>query len=327
MKGVARTVMDGYFKDYGTADARDGIAVAEPVWPDIPRPDAARIAASIERAGIGVFECDLKTEQLAWTRNVYDIFGVAPKPDIRRGEIIELYDLESREALERLRARAIERASGFTLDAQIKRPDGTDRWIQIVAQVECERGIPVRLAGTKQDITRQRLERDVLQQSAEIDSLTGLANRAVFQSRFLDSSRTALGFRPLGALVLFDVDGFKQVNDRFGHVAGDACLVQFGERIRRAFPDALMVARIGGDEFAVLLPSHRNLQQLNRRVESAVTLLKTPILWNDALLEVGASYGTAKAENAISYDAEAMFVRADQALYAAKRARKRRPRR
>ncbi|WP_017672339.1 sensor domain-containing diguanylate cyclase [Blastomonas sp. AAP53] len=319
--------MDGYRKHFGDtgADAWDDAANGDPACAVIPRPSAARIVSSLERAGIGVFECDLKTERLAWTRSVYDIFGVVPKADIHRGEIVELYDEESLEALERLRSRAIERASGFTLDARITRPDGAARWIQIVAQVECEGDAPVRLSGTKQDITRQKLERDLLQQSAEIDSLTGLANRAVFQSRFLDSARTALGFRPLGALVLFDVDGFKQINDRFGHVAGDACLAQFGQRIRQAFPDALMVARIGGDEFAVLLPSHRNLQRLGRRVEGAVALLKTPILWNGLLLEAGASHGIAMAENAISYDAEAMFVRADQALYAAKRARKRQP--
>lgn len=317
--------MDGYLTDLGRmdADAWDGAADSDLPCPIIPQPNAARIVNSLDRAGIGVFECDLKTERLAWTPSVYETFGVTPRPDIRRGEIVELYDRESLEELERLRKRAIERASGFMMDARITRTDGAVRWIQIVAQVECERGVPVRLTGTKQDITRQRLERDLLRQSAEIDSLTGLSNRAVFQSRFLDSARTALGFRPLGALVLFDVDGFKQVNDRFGHVAGDACLVQFGQRIRQAFPDALMVARIGGDEFAVLLPSNRSLQRLFRRVEGAVALLKTPILWNDTLLEVGASYGIAKSENAISYDAEAMFVRADQALYAAKRARKR----
>lgn len=320
--------MDGHLTDLGSidADAWDGVADDALPCALIPQPNPAQIVNSLDRAGIGVFACDLRTERLAWTPSVYDIFGVTPRPDIRRGEIVELYDRESLEALERVRSRAIERASGFMLDARITRPDGATRWIQIVAQVECDSGGPARLTGTKQDITRQRLERDLLQQSAESDSLTGLSNRTVFQSRFLDSARTALGFRPLGALVLFDVDGFKQVNDRFGHVAGDACLVQFGQRIRQAFPDALMVARIGGDEFAVLLPSHRNLQRLFRRVEGAVALLKTPILWNDALLEVGASYGIAKAENAISYDAEAMFMRADQALYAAKRARKSRPR-
>lgn len=284
-------------------------------------PDPRSIARSIARAGIGVFECDLQTEALSWTRNVYDMFGVDQSVLPDRQEIVALYDEESRDTLHRLRSRAIERRSGFTLDARINRPDGTERWVQIVAQVESERGRPLRLVGTKQDITRQRTEFDALQQFAHRDSLTGLANRSVFQHRFLDASGSALGIRPLGALLLLDVDGFKQINDLYGHAAGDACLVQFGQRISQSFPDALMVARIGGDEFAVLLPSDRNLQRLSHRIASTIALLRMPIAWQGHLLEAGASHGVAMANNAISYDAEAMFLRADQALYAVKRAR------
>ena len=284
-------------------------------------PDARCIARCVAQAGIGVFECDLRSDALLWTRNVYDIFGVDHSAAPHRAEIVALYDEESRETLERQRSRAIDRKSGFTLDARITRPDGTDRWVQIVAQIEADRGRAVRLVGTKLDITRERAERDALQQLAQQDSLTGLANRAVFQSRFLDSSHSALGFRPLGALVLFDVDRFKLINDQYGHAAGDCCLSEFGQRIRRSFPDALLVARIGGDEFAVLLPSNRNLQRLNSRIASALARLQMPVAWNGHLLEAGASHGVALAQNAISYDAEDMFLRADQALYVAKRAR------
>lgn len=289
--------------------------------PAFGAPAAPTVVRSIARAGIGVFECDLRTEALSWTRNVYDIFGIDRKAVPDRQQIVALYDEESRETLHRLRNRAIHRRSGFTLDAKITRPDGTDRWVQIVAQVESEHGRPLRLVGTKQDITRQRTEFDALQHFAHRDSLTGLANRSVFQHRFLDASRTLLGIRPLGALVLFDVDAFKQINDHYGHAAGDACLVQFGQRISQAFPDALMVARIGGDEFAVLLPSDRNLQRLGERIAATIALLRMPIAWNGHLLEAGASHGVAMANNAITYDAEAMFLRADQALYAVKRAR------
>lgn len=284
-------------------------------------PDSHRIVRSVAHAGIGVFECELRSEALLWTRNVYDMFGVDRGTAPHREEIVALYDEESREALTRLRARAIERKSGFTLDARITRPDGADRWVQIVAQVEAERGKAVRLVGTKVDITRQRLERDALEQLAQQDSLTGLANRAVFQNRFLDSPRSILGFRPLGALVLLDIDGFNQINDQYGHAAGDACLIQFGQRIRQSFPDALLVARIGGDEFAVLLPSNPDLRRLTSRIRATIALLRMPIAWNGHLLEAGASHGVALAQNAISYDAEDMFLRADQALYAAKRAR------
>jgi diguanylate cyclase (GGDEF)-like protein/PAS domain S-box-containing protein len=315
--------MDGYFQDFGSAAGYGREDLAAPAADDTPiaRPDLSRVLRTLDHAGIGLFACDLKTEALQWTRSVYDIFGLSPRDGIRRGEVVELYDPESREALHRLRSRAIECAGGFTLDARITRTDGEDRWMQIVANVECEGGRPVRLTGTKQDITRQRQEQERLRAAAETDCLTGLANRAAFQSRFLDSGLNDLGFRPLGALILFDVDGFKRLNDRYGHIAGDACLAQFGKRLRQAFFDALMVARVGGDEFAVLLPSNRHLPRIARRAKEAITLLKTPVLWNGHLLEVGASYGIAIAENAMAYDAEAMFIRADRALYAAKRAR------
>lgn len=301
----------------------DGLPAADPLSADLSsaEPDPQQIARTLTHAGIGVFQCDLSTQGLRWTRPVYEIFGLDPMAPLHREDVLALYDEESRAVLDRVRSRALDRRSGFTLDARIKRTDGQQRWVQIMAQVESTRGSALRLVGTKQDITEQRERWDALQRSAERDSLTGLANRAVFQSRFLDSARTTLGFRPLGALVLFDVDGFKQINDRYGHAVGDACLVQFGERIRRGFPDALLTARIGGDEFAVLLPSNRSLQRVNARVVRVAQALKMPIVWNDILFEAGACHGIALAHNAISYDAEEMFVRADLALYAAKRAR------
>lgn len=315
--------MDSHFQDFGSTGSGSW---AEPMAPDpdetpVARPDLTRMLRSLDQAGIGLFECDLKTDSLQWTRQVYDLFGLRSDRIPHRGEVVELYDAESREALHRLRSRAIERASGFTLDARISRTDGEERWVQIVANIECEAGHPVRLAGTKRDITRQRAEAERLKASAETDCLTGLANRSLFQIRFLDASRAAPILTPLGALILFDVDGFKQVNDRFGHLAGDACLAQFGKRLSQAFFDALMVARVGGDEFAVLLPSNRHLLRIARRAKEAIKLLSTPVLWNGHLLEVGASYGIAIAENAMAYDAEAMFMRADRALYAAKRGR------
>lgn len=315
--------MDGLHHDFGRPDDDFRCDAGAPDLPDAPVfvPDPARMLRRLDRAGIGLFECELRTERLSWTRSVYDVFGL-PERGFRRGDVVKLYDPESREVLDALRSRAIETAGSFTLDARITRPDGSDRWIRITAEVEHQGGKAVRLAGTKRDITEQRREQERLRIAAETDALTGLANRAAFQARFLDSSASRPGVRPLGALVLIDVDGFKQVNDRHGHIAGDACLAQFGQRLRQAFPGALMTARIGGDEFAVLLPSDRHLPRVGRRVREAIALLRTPIFWQGRLLTIGASHGIAIADNAFAYDAEAMFLRADQALYAAKRARK-----
>ena len=128
------------------------------------------------------------------------------------------------------------------------------------------------------------------------------------------------GVTPLGALALLDLDGFKQINDRFGHAAGDACLRAVAERIAAAFFDALIVARIGGDEFAVLADIRLPPLALERCVVRLLADLSRPIAWRGHRLVIGASAGMAPVDDPYRYDAEALFAIADQALYAAKAA-------
>ncbi|HCO55308.1 MAG TPA: GGDEF domain-containing protein, partial [Pelagibacterium sp.] len=87
----------------------------------------------------------------------------------------------------------------------------------------------------------------------------------------------------------------KQINDRWGHAAGDACLVAFGERLKRAFPQARLVSRIGGDEFAVLLPPVGSRSKTERDVRWLTRSLLSPVPWNGDRLPIGASVGIAFA--------------------------------
>src|SRR3546814_1911930 len=111
------------------------------------------------------------------------------------------------------------------------------------------------------------------------DPLTGLANRGRFQTRFLDSPRSAPAITPLGALVLVAIDGCRQVNHISGHAAGDACLRTVAERLLTGFPDALLVARIGGSEFAILMHVDRPVTALERIVRRQIACLAAPIFW------------------------------------------------
>jgi diguanylate cyclase (GGDEF)-like protein len=96
----------------------------------------------------------------------------------------------------------------------------------------------------------RRREAD-LQHRALYDQLTGIPNRVLFQERLTHASRVD---GPVGAAIFVDLDGFKQINDRFGHDVGDELLGQVARHIERAVPDDATCARLGGDEFAVLLP-------------------------------------------------------------------------
>ena len=288
--------------------------------PDPGFDKTALMEHALALAGIGAWTCDLSDSSLRWTTGIYDLFGLPEDERIDRRETVSMYTEESRAIMEKLRADAIASAGKFSLDAEIVRTDGARRWMRLTGDVIVESGRVRQLYGLKQDITDEKLRWEAMRRLAEHDALTGLASRAVFQSRFLDAPAGGSGLAPLGALILFDVDGFKQVDDRFGHAAGDACLRVVAERLAVGFPDAPMIARIGGDEFAVLVGAETSGAALELRLAAALADLRMPIARAGEILRVGASAGIAVAGDAYDYDAEAMFAVADAALYAAKTA-------
>ncbi|WP_407519856.1 diguanylate cyclase domain-containing protein [Methylobacterium oryzisoli] len=267
-------------------------------------------------ARMGAWECDLADERLIWTDGVYDLFGLPVGAPLRRGAIVDLYAEESRREMEAMRAAALRTGQGFVLDSEIRTPRGEGRWIRIAAEVACEQGRAVRLFGYKQDVTAERAAWARLRQRAEHDSLTGLANRGVFEARYRDLTTGSLG---VSALVLLDLDHFKAINDGLGHAAGDACLREAARRLTRTFPDAVLIARIGGDEFAVLLPASLDPAQVARRLAQASRALDRPLAWAGRGLRVSASVGATLVRRP-GGPAPDLFAEADAALYAAKAA-------
>jgi C4-dicarboxylate-specific signal transduction histidine kinase len=108
-------------------------------------------------ARIGVWECDLATEALTWTDGVYDLFELPRGAALERARIVDYYDEESRREMERLRAEAIRTGGSFSLDIHIHTAKGNARWLRLTADVEREHGRSVRIFGTKQDITAEKL--------------------------------------------------------------------------------------------------------------------------------------------------------------------------
>ncbi|WP_240502160.1 hypothetical protein [Sphingomonas panacis] len=111
----------------------------------------------ISATRVGAWQCDLATERLLWSDGVYDLFDLPRGSPVDREMAVDLYDPDSRAEMERLRARAIRDRTGFSVDALIWSAVGVDRWIRITARVECDRGRPVRLCGSKQDVTLEHL--------------------------------------------------------------------------------------------------------------------------------------------------------------------------
>jgi diguanylate cyclase (GGDEF)-like protein len=196
---------------------------------------------------------------------------------------------------------------------------GAARWVRLSADIECEDGEPVRIFGLKQDITQEKDLLQRLQRLAECDPLTGIPNRSVFHARLQAAIGEAAEGRRLAALLLVDLDGFKQVNDTFGHLAGDECLRQVAARLQSTLGSDCFVARIGGDEFALLIYGARLPAEVEGDADALIRAIQQPAVWNGQTSRLGASIGIAIPEWTTRNPAQ-LFTQADLALYAAKKA-------
>jgi diguanylate cyclase (GGDEF)-like protein len=154
-------------------------------------------------------------------------------------------------------------------------------------------------------------------QLADLDALTGLHNRRYFHETLARECSRAHRYERKLSLIVFDLDDFKEINDRIGHLAGDTVLAEAAERVRDVVRTADIACRVGGDEFAVILPesSLEDADQLYRRIQNAIS---TRPLGQGGKLFLSAGVAELRAED----DPVAFFQRADDALYRAKEAGK-----
>jgi len=207
----------------------------------------------------------------------------------------------------------------FRLETRLRHSNGAWRFLEICGSDASQDSI-VRLVLNSRDVTERIHLEEELRYRAFHDSLTGLANRASFADR-LEHSLARARRRPATVGVLFiDLDSFKAINDSFGHSAGDACLKGIGERLRSCLRPGDTAARVGGDEFAVLLEDLFGPDAAQRIAERVLEALQTPFSYDGQEVFVRASIGIAiadvSAEEQLS--AEGIMRQADIAMYAAK---------
>ncbi len=160
-------------------------------------------------------------------------------------------------------------------------------------------------------------EREALEEQARTDSLSGLLNRVGLARAFRDLARTGHGISALH----IDLDRFKLINDTRGHGAGDAVLQSVASRLRHAAPEGALVARIGGDEFAMIIEEERLGERSTELAEACIEAASRPIEFHGMKLAVGASVGIAHLPaNSQGHDADRLLADADIALYQAKEA-------
>lgn len=224
----------------------------------------------------------------------------------------------AREALAHLRTHGELPADHYTFEQPCK--DGSTVWTDMtVTPMRSEEGEVLGFLGITRDITRQRETEERLTHMAHHDPLTDLPNRSLFFDRLnMGMARSLREDLPL-ALLYIDLDGFKSVNDAHGHQVGDYVLSQVALRLRRGVREMDTVARIGGDEFTVIITGVRESAVAYQVADKIIEALSQPIELSDGqTVGIGASIGVAFYPTD-AQTSDALLRKADQAMYTVKR--------
>ena len=202
-------------------------------------------------------------------------------------------------------------------------PDGSTRYFAVSGQPRYDsHGMFHGYRGVGRDVTEIALARERIASLAYSDPLTGLANRVSLAPALEQAIERARRHGQKLAGVFIDLDGFKQINDRHGHAAGDAFLVEVAQRLRRQVRASDLVARLGGDEFFVMLEAVQDMVGVERVVVKIIDALRKPYPGiGDAQRRVSATLGVSVFPDDAP-DATTLIEHADEAMYTAKQAGK-----
>ena len=188
-----------------------------------------------------------------------------------------------------------------------------------ITPLKNEQGEITHFVSTGKDITERMEIQANLRHLAFHDVLTGLPNRALFNDRLKTGLLNAKRHRQQMALLFFDIDHFKRINDTLGHDIGDVLLKQVAKKLKKGLRGSDTVARLGGDEFAVILNDCKNEDAIRHTAEKIIQLINQPVKLADRELFVTTSIGVAVYPQD-GKDSQALLKNADVAMYRAKAA-------
>ena len=282
-----------------------------------------RLAMALDSGSDGVWDMDISTGSVDLTGPWLSILGYGEHevaPHISAWELLTHPDDLSR-AKSLLVEHLKDKLPKLECEYRVRTKSGGYVWTlargKVVARDDAGRAL--RIVGTHIDITRRKEAEALVAHMAVHDALTGLPNRTLFQDRFDQEIAHAERHGGSFAILACDLDRFKAVNDTFGHTVGDTLLRLVAERLSFAVRDGDTVARIGGDEFAVILRQLGQPKEASFVASRMIASIEAPFVLDGHAVNVGMSIGIAIASAPTSGVTADQFLRnADLALYRAK---------
>jgi diguanylate cyclase (GGDEF)-like protein/PAS domain S-box-containing protein len=270
-----------------------------------------------------MYRCDLDSDwDMEFISDNIEAISGYPASDFIRSRVRTFASIihpDDRQTVERVVGEAVARGEPYILEYRIVGADGGIRWVYEKGQgVFGTEGTVLWLDGAIFDVTERKLLQEQLAKQAFYDSLTGLANRALFQDR-ADHALARLARRGSGlAVLLLDLDGFKLINDSLGHQVGDEVLVTVAKRILKSSRTSDTVARLGGDEFVVLLEEDASESTAASVARRILGILREPFLCQGREVSLGGSIGIALTSGTDPAPTDELLRNADAAMYCAK---------
>lgn len=286
----------------------------------------ARWKLALNAAGDGVWDCDVTTGMATLSPSAQRILD-SKHPTVSwfgdKGLAELLHPDETDEVRAALRAHVEGATPDYAMEHRLRMRDGSWRWIEARGAIteRGERGEPLRMVGTFSNIDARKQEEQRMRRMAHEDALTKLPNRVLLDDRMRQAILAAEREGHKVGLVYFDLDHFKPVNDTHGHAVGDRLLRMVATRVRTALRESDTLARVGGDEFAVLLPRCREPGDAERVAATILARLEEPFHDGERTLRISGSMGYALYPDCGSGDgdaAKALLHCADLAMYDAK---------
>jgi diguanylate cyclase (GGDEF)-like protein/PAS domain S-box-containing protein len=319
LRSSGKPVFDasGAFIGYrGTASDITALRQAEQLL--LQRTAALAEAHRLGRMGSWFYR--LGDERVIWSEELFALAGYDPATfDMSHANVLAHFEPDDAVRLVEMQRQVLKTGGTATADLQFRCADGRLSDFIVNCKAELRDGKVIGLVGTVQDITERKQVQRQLEHLAFTDPLTGLANRALFKRSLSETIGRSLLEDRFAALLLIDLDHFKEVNDSLGHAAGDELLCRVAAVLRREVGPSAFIARLGGDEFAVVLERSSVGENLVGLAEHLVAAITGPVDLANGEAFVSATIGIANLPEDGTSTEQAMR-NADLALYMAKEA-------
>ena len=279
-----------------------------------------RLSIALQATQIAIWDWDLKRDRWYASREYYTTLGYPP--EFKRGDRDVWLERVHPEDRARVRT-TIERARTgvpqlYEYEARLRHADGTYHWMSVRGKtVERDRqGVATRMVGVRIDITDQRNAEERIKRLAHYDTLTELPNRALLNELMPKAIALAQSQQESLAMLVLDIDKFRNFNDTFGQTIGDDLLVKVAKRIKEVAPEEDSVARVGADTFVIVLP-RAGATLATHTAQRLLDALATPIRIRELELVVTPSIGIALYP-AHGSDFDTLLKCADTAMHRAK---------